>query len=177
MHQNTASNQLRHLSVLQQQRGGLCGFHMYFNAKCLVRAILAQHKFTQLDELLKLNSCKHFWSHHKHCLDLLMKCSNSSQVSESDKRSLQKQGPLERPNLKYLLYEDPELKSLVYNKSDVAVFVGFIEHSFGLIHRSPEQIVDLHEQITNFQNVQNQAAVLVLFVGAVNHWVAVVLHK
>ena len=48
MHGNNICPQIRHVPVLQQFRGGLCGFHMYYNAKCLVRAILADNKFDQL---------------------------------------------------------------------------------------------------------------------------------
>ena len=136
MHENNTCAQLRHLNVYQQNQGALCGFHMYFNAKCLLRAILAPSKYIQLDELLKMKTARPFWKHHKYCVDLLLSCTNPSFVSESDKKYLKRNGPLERSNLKHLLYTDPELKSLVYNDSNVAVFVGTLEHSFGLIHRT-----------------------------------------
>jgi hypothetical protein len=83
---------------------------------------------------------------------MLMRCTNTFWVSESDKKSHFDQGPLERSNLKCLLNDDPKLRSFVQNEINVAVFLGSIEHSFGLIHRSPGQIIRLHEQITNFQN-------------------------
>ena len=47
-------------------------------------------------------------------------------------------GPMERNHLRYLLYEDPEIKELVENDKNVAVFIGMIDYSFGLIHRTSE---------------------------------------
>jgi len=46
-----------------------------------------------------------------------------------------------------------------------------------MIQRSAEEILELHEQITNFLAVKNAPAVFVLFLGVVNHWVALVLHR
>ena len=63
-----------------------------------------------------------------------MKCTNTHFVSESDKESLKRQGPLDRSHLRYLLYEDPEIRELIYNESNTAVFVGNLEYSFGLVH-------------------------------------------
>jgi hypothetical protein len=44
-----------------------------------------------------------------------------------------KMGSLDRPHLEYLLQEDDEMRQLIYNKSNTAVFVGILEYSFGLI--------------------------------------------
>ena len=38
---NVYSSQLRHIPVAQQHRGSECGFHMLWNAKCMLRVILA----------------------------------------------------------------------------------------------------------------------------------------
>jgi hypothetical protein len=69
----------------------------------------------------------------------------SNLVPDYDKESLRKLGPLDRPNLRYLMDEDAELKSLVYNRANTAVFVGTLEYSFGLIQRTPEQVTALQE--------------------------------
>jgi len=79
---------VKHLPVLTQFRGALCGFHMYYNAKTLVRAMIAKTKFEQLVHVLDLESAKNFWRHHKHCLDLLFNCTNPHYVTKSDKHSL-----------------------------------------------------------------------------------------
>jgi hypothetical protein len=68
MHANALCAQIVHVPVLQQFRGGLCGFHMYYNAKCLLRAILADKKFEQLVEVLNMESARNFWRHYDHCL-------------------------------------------------------------------------------------------------------------
>lgn len=71
-----------------QFRGALCGFHMYYNVKCLLKVMLARTKYEQLLHVLDLDSAKNFWLHHKHCLDLLIKCTNSHYVNNDDKKSL-----------------------------------------------------------------------------------------
>ena len=98
-------------------------------------------------------------------------------MSNADKASLVKQGPLDRSHLTYLMQVDPQLRELVYNKSNVAVFVTTLEYSFGLLHRSAEQVVEIHDQVTNFLSVQTHPAVLVVFLGVVNHWVAIVAKR
>lgn len=128
-------------------------------------------------KVLDLDSARNFWIHYNHCIELLVNCTNSHYVCASDKESLKGQGPLDRSHLTYLMREDPELRELVYNKSNVAVFVGFLEYSFGLVHRTPEQVVELHDQITNFLSVKTHAAILVIFLGVVNHWVAIVAQR
>ena len=76
------------MPVLMQFRGALCGFHMYYNVKCLLKVMLARTKYEQLLHVLDLDSAKNFWLHHKHCLDLLIKCTNSQYVNNDDKKSL-----------------------------------------------------------------------------------------
>lgn len=44
-HANTICVQIRHMPVMQQHRGGECGFHMLYNAKCLVRALTGSKQF------------------------------------------------------------------------------------------------------------------------------------
>ena len=74
--------QIKHLKVFQQQRGSACGFHMMWNAKCLVRALLAEKKFDQLKHLALLASGPHFFRHVIYITDLLKKCSNKFFVSD-----------------------------------------------------------------------------------------------
>ncbi len=107
LHPNKLSAQIRHLPVLTQFRGALCGFHMYYNVKCLIKALLAKTKYEQLLHVLDLESARNFWLHHKHCVDLLQNCTNTHYVSKADKASLLKQGPLDRSNLTYLMQVDP----------------------------------------------------------------------
>lgn len=139
--------------------------------------MIAKTKFEQLVHVLDLESAKNFWRHHKHCLDLLFNCTNPHYVTKSDKHSLLRQGPLDRSHLTYLMHNDPELRELIYNKSNAAVFVTTLEYSFGLLHRTPEQVVDIHEQVTNFLSVHTHPAILVVFLGVVNHWVALIAKR
>ena len=41
-HPSTYYPEITYVEVFHQQKGGLCGFHSYFNAKCYVEAILAK---------------------------------------------------------------------------------------------------------------------------------------
>ena len=79
--------------------------------------------------------------------------------------------------MRYLMHVDPQLRELIYNKSNVAVFATTLEYSFGLVHRSPEQMMEIHEQVTNFLSVQTHPSILVIFLGVVNHWVAIVAKR
>lgn len=70
---------------------------------------------------------------------------NSRLVPEADKKSLRKGGPLDRSNLDYLMREDPQLRSIVYNQSNTAVFVDTVEHTFSLVQRTNQQVLQLGE--------------------------------
>lgn len=137
---NKVCPQIKHLRVFQQQRGSACGFHMLWNAKCLVRAMLATKKYYQLLNICLLNSPKHFYNHTKYVKDLLLKCTNSFYVSKQDKEYI-KQGEeiIERSHLSYLLRVDRELRDLQtnpkVNPTRVQVFIEMLDFSFGLVHR------------------------------------------
>lgn len=49
-------------------------------------------------------------------------------------------------------------------------------YGFGLFGHNIEQIKELEEDLQNFRNAKNEA-VCTVFLGAVNHWVTVLLHK
>jgi len=38
------------------------------------------------------------------------------------------------------MQEDRELKSIIYNRANVAVFVATLEYSFGLVQKNPKQV-------------------------------------
>lgn len=40
------------MRVFHQNRGALCGFHSFYNAKCYVRALLAQNNADRSRELV-----------------------------------------------------------------------------------------------------------------------------
>ena len=61
-------------------------------------------------------------------------------------------GSLDRENLDYLIQNDEELNSLIYNQSNIKVVVEVMEYSFGLIQRSSEQIFEINEKIDIFLN-------------------------
>ena len=39
---NSNYPEINHMQVFQQNKGGLCGFHSYYNSICLIKGILAQ---------------------------------------------------------------------------------------------------------------------------------------
>jgi hypothetical protein len=55
--------------------------------------------------------------------------------------------------------------------------VGTVEHTYGLFKQTPDQVLDLHEKIANFSQEKERPAILILFVGVVNHWVTFVAYK
>lgn len=97
------------MRVMPQNGGGNCGFHMFFNAKCLVAAILAETQHEQFLSLLSITSTRKFWQFLHKCLGSLLKA-KSHLVPESDKRSLRRMGPLDRQNLEWLMLNDRHLK-------------------------------------------------------------------
>ena len=44
-HPNIICPQMKHVPVLPQCRGSLCGFHTLYNAKCFLKSILSTNKF------------------------------------------------------------------------------------------------------------------------------------
>ncbi len=53
--------------------------------------------------------------------------------------------------------------------------MGVLEYSFGSIHCSEDQILDLEEKFSRFHNCDH--AVFILFLALANHWVALIVHK
>ena len=51
-----------------------------------------------------------------------------------------------------------------------------IEYSFGLFHRTIDQIIALDMKIKEF-NALKKPAIFVMFVGVVNHWVTFIAQK
>lgn len=51
-----------------------------------------------------------------------------------------------------------------------------IEYSFGLLARTIDQIIELNQQIREFQALK-QKAFFIIFVGVVNHWVVLIVEK
>lgn len=108
---NTICPQIKHLTVLQQHRGGECGFHMLFNAKCLIKAFISTKQYDQVVNLINLSSNRVFLADVRRTKKLLLKCTNSYFVSDDDKKQLRshRNAILDRSHLNYLLKYDPEL--------------------------------------------------------------------
>ena len=43
LHSSSEFPKINHIAVHQQQGGNLCGFHCYWNAQCMIRAILGKY--------------------------------------------------------------------------------------------------------------------------------------
>ena len=82
-----------------------------------------------------------------------MACQNAHYVNESDKESLRRGGVMDRMHMQYLLCEDPQLRAMTSHMK-VDVQTAIVEHSYGLVHRTPDQIIELHEKVSKF--VQNK---------------------
>ena len=90
-----------------------------------------------------LQSSRHFWQHHTRTVNILVSCTNQYFVSEESKNELLKQGGIERGHMRYLEKVDPELRCLMENKKGVPVYFSTIEYTFGLIHRTVEDIQEI----------------------------------
>lgn len=177
-HPNTICPQIRHMPVLQQHRGSQCGFHMIFNAKCMVKALIAKTQYNQVINLINLQSNRIFFQDMQRTKKILLKCRNEYYVNQQDKKELKGYDPaLNRSHCHYLMMNDPELLDLQKKEDGTCpVYINMLEYSFGLVQRSVDQIIELDMQIKEFKLLK-KPAIFVLFVGVVNHWVAFIVQK
>lgn len=98
-----------HLKVLQQNVRNICGFHAYYNAKCMLRHFIRNEAVHE-----NLNNRQSFWDEYVHMLSMLMNCKQSKYVADYEKQELSEdiETPLERGHLTYLLDNDYELNLL-----------------------------------------------------------------
>ena len=128
-----------------------------------------------------LNSGPDFFKHMNYLEKLLLTCSNEYFVSQQDKKEIRKgDADMQRTHVYYLMQADKELRDLQTNPKTnpgkVKIFMDMIDFSFGLIHRNNDQIAYLDKQIRDYIEYQSEA-IFILFVGVVNHWIALVAHK
>ena len=71
---------------------------------------------------------------------------------------------------------DPELRALAENEKGIPIYYTTIEYNSGLMHQSTEDILELDTQVTDFKKSRGEA-VFIFFLGLVNHWVTVVVHR
>ena len=78
------------------------------------------------------------------------------------------------------MHADKELRDLKtnikVNPNKIKVFMDVIDFSFGLIHRNTDQILNFDSQVREYQSCREEA-IFIMFVGVVNHWVALIAHK
>ena len=88
----------------------MCGFHMLYNAKCLLKSILAERQYGQYINLINITCQREFFKDIQKTKRFLMKCPNSYYVNEQDKKQLASLDPLlERSHLYYLINNEPEM--------------------------------------------------------------------
>ena len=166
------------IKVHQQQWGSmLCGFHCLWNAKCFLWAVLAKSSQERALNLRNLQSGSKFHSSHLSTMRTIEKCTNLFYVNQTDKKQLRKlQNPLERNMLRYLLLNEPEIKSIKTNDSKIKVYFHIISEQFTLMQFYLEELVRIKEDLESFQ-AANRESVFVVFLGLLNHWVTVIAHK
>ncbi len=137
------------MQVYHQHRNGLCGFYAYHNAKCFMRAILADNQTERMTQIMNTQvSTKYarfiltpyrFWSSYNHTIGLLLGCTNQYYVSDTDKKHLREDtNPLERSHLRYLLMKDPEILEILANQSGCEVFIQPFLYAFGLFQNNTD---------------------------------------
>ena len=151
---------------------------MLHNAKCLVKYMIAKTQYNQVINLINMQSIRPFIQETRRTKKLLLKCPNQYYVSEQDKKQLAGHDSiLDRSHLTYLINNDPEL--LEFQKPEegrCAIYINVIEYSFGLLHRTIDQVITFDRQIKEFLALK-VPAIFVIFVGVVNHWVTFIAQK
>ena len=54
--------------------------------------------------------------------------------------------------------------------------MSMIEYSFGLMHRTVDQVIEMDMQIREFKQL-TKPAIFIIFIGVVNHWVTLIVQK
>ncbi|CDW73152.1 UNKNOWN [Stylonychia lemnae] len=139
--------------------------------------------YAQDKQLLSINETidnlkiKRFWGSYQRNIKILINCTNHAYVNKTDKKTLvEDSSPLERNHLRYLLMKDDLILQLVNNSSHIEVFLHPMLYAFGLFQHSIDQIKDLEEDILRFRSTEKEA-VFSLYIGAVNHWINLIIHK
>ena len=78
--------------------------------------------------------------------------------------------------LRYLLLFDKDIHDLKNNDKGFKIFMRPIYMGFGLMQLSTEQAKELNDELDQFHKC-NTNAVFVFYIGALNHWVTLVVHK
>ena len=59
----------------------MCGFHMLYNAKCLIKALLAQKQYDQYINLINITYQRGFFKDIRKVKKFLLKCPNTYYVN------------------------------------------------------------------------------------------------
>ena len=117
-----------------------------------------------------------FWSIYSKLSQQLLTCDDPEYVTNDAKETILKEwGPMDIPHFKYLLSNDPELLQLQFTQ-DVKVTMRLLFFNFGLINLSHEEVQDLDDRIREFRETPGEA-IMGLMLGAVNHWLSLVVYK
>ena len=76
------SPEVKYVRVRTQHSGDACGFHILFNAKCAVNAILGVDKSEQLTWLARMQSDYWFWTEYERLCCILEQCQEYNMVNE-----------------------------------------------------------------------------------------------
>ena len=115
---------------MEQNVRNICGFHAFYNAKCMLRNLLCDVPLSE-----QVNNRPAFWKEYNNMISRLLKCRSSNFVTNQDKKELSEdlETPLEREHLRYLLKNDTELNSLrkVAYQKKISLAIEPIFYSFG----------------------------------------------
>jgi len=143
----------------------------------MVKALISSKTNERIKNLSDVNNSVKFWACYLNTVKLIQSASNPYYVNKTDKLNLvRKQNPLERSMLKYLLLFDPDILALKNNSKNIKVFMRPLYFGFGLMQTSQEQIKELNDELEEFHESKSDS-IFVLFIGALNHWVNLVVHK
>jgi hypothetical protein len=78
--------------------------------------------------------------------------------------------------LKYLIYNDPEYLSIKQENPGVIIETYPIYFAFGFVQNDRNELIKASQGIQRF-HASKKPFVLILFLGVVNHWTALVAYK
>ena len=134
LNNNKRFPKVSHIKVYKQLGEKLSGFHAYWNAQCMIKAILGEYPFDTALNLTNLVSTSKFWKSYGQTCKVILKCDNPYYVTEKERKLLlMKRNGIEPNMLKYLLMYDPVLSKLKNNNIGVAIYAKSFIISKGLI--------------------------------------------
>jgi hypothetical protein len=82
LNNNRRFPKVHHIKVFQQPGGQLSGFHCYWNAQCMIKAILGEYPYDTALSLTNLTGCTNFWKSYEKTTAEILKSDNKHYITD-----------------------------------------------------------------------------------------------